>query len=146
MKFALSIGAALLAASTALHAQTGDKEKDARRQQAREAHAKALKACEGTKDEARRACLQREICAQAKDAKACQERFAKGRESSGKARKACEGKQGNERGDCMRRELCEAHAKEMAAAREKAREACKDKPADERRACMREHFGKKPRA
>ena len=41
---------------------------------------------------------------------------------------------------------CEAHAKEMAAAREKAREACKDKPADERRACMREHFGKKPRA
>jgi hypothetical protein len=155
MKFALSIGAALLAASTALHAQTGDKEQDARRQQAREAHAKALKACEGTKDEARRACLQREICAQAKDAKACQERFAKGRESHGKARKACEGKQGNERGDCMRRELCaqakepakcEAHAKEMAAAREKAREACKDKPADERRACMREHFGKKPRA
>jgi hypothetical protein len=155
MKLALSIGAALLAASTALYAQSADKEKEARRQQMREAHAKALKACEGAKDAERRACLQREICAQAKDPKACQERFAKGKETYGKARKACEGKQGNERGDCMRREVCaqakepakcEAQAKEMAVAREKAREACKDKPADERRACMREHVGRKPRA
>jgi len=155
MRLALSIGAALLAASTMLHAQTADKEKDARRQQMKDAHAKALKACEGSKDEARRACLQREMCAQAKDPKACQERFAKGRETYSKAHKACEGKKGNERGDCMRRELCaqakdpagcEKHAKEMAVAREKAREACKDQPADQRRACMREHLGRKPRA
>lgn len=155
MKLALSIAAAILAASTALHAQTADKEKDARRQQAREAHAKALKACEGTKDEARRACLQREMCAQTKDPKACQQRFAKGKETYSKAQKACEGKAGSERGACMQRELCaqtkdpakcETYAKEVAAAREKAREACKDQPADQRRACMREHLGRKPRA
>jgi len=153
MKFPLLMGAALLAASTGLYAQTDDKA--ARRQALKDAHSKALKACEGTKDEARRACLQREMCAQAKDPKACHERIAKGKDTVAKARQACDGKPQSERSDCMRRELCaqskdparcEAHAKEATAMREKAREACKDKPADERRACMREQLGRKPRA
>ena len=152
MRFPVLIGAALLAATTALHAQTDDK--SARRQALKEAHQKAAKACEGAKREERRACMERELCAQASDPKACNERVAKGKESFAKARKACEGKPDAERRDCMRRELCaqskdpakcEAQVKQAAAAREKAREACKDKPADERRACLREHLGRKPK-
>ncbi|MGH8690678.1 MAG: hypothetical protein ACREUS_06580 [Burkholderiales bacterium] len=154
MRLALPIGAALLAASTALYAQQTD-DKAARRQALKDAHSKALKACEGAKDEARRACLQRELCAQSKDPKACQERIAKGKDTVAKARKACDGKPEAERRACMQRELCaqskdparcEAHAREATAMRDKAREACKDKPADERRACMREQLGRKPRA
>jgi hypothetical protein len=152
MRFPVLIGTALLAAATALHAQTDDK--SARRQQMKEAHQKASKACEGAQGAERGACMQRELCAQSKDPKACNERIAKGKESFAKARKACEAKPEAERRDCMRRELCaqskdpakcEAQAKQAVAARDKAREACKDKPADERRACMREHLGRKPK-
>jgi hypothetical protein len=155
MRLAMTIGAALLAAATALHAQTDDK--SARRQAAKEAHQKAMKACEGQKGEARAGCLQKEMCAASKDPKACEERIAKARAGGQKAAKACEASKGD-RGahrECMRRELCaqtkdpakcEAQAKEAAAAREKAFQACKDKPADERRACMREQMGRKPRA
>jgi hypothetical protein len=155
MKLSLLIGSALFAASTLAFAQTQTDDKSARRQQLKDAHAKALKACEGTKDEARRACLQRETCAQAKDPKACHERIAKAKDTYASARKACDSKPEAERRDCMRRELCaqskdpakcEAHAREATAARDKAREACKDKPAEERRACMREQLGRKPRA
>jgi hypothetical protein len=149
MRLSLLIGTVLLAASTGLYAQVEDKA--ARRQQLKQAHEKAIKACEGKQGEERRACLQREMCAQAKDPKACEERFAKAKAAHAKAAKACEGRPDNERRDCMRRELCaqtkdpakcEAHAKEGMAKREKAREACKDKQGDERRACMREQLGK----
>jgi hypothetical protein len=152
MRVSMLIGATLLTAATALHAQTDDK--SARREQVRQAHQKAAKACEGLKREERGACMQRELCAQAPDPKACNERVAKGKESFAKARKACEAKPESERRDCMRHELCapskdpakcEAQAKEAVAARDKAREACKDKPADERGACMREHLGRKPK-
>jgi len=152
MRLSLVIGTALLAASTALYAQGDDKA--ARRQQLHDAHAKALKACEGKADNERRACIQREVCAQAKDPKACQERYAKAaaaKAARDKAAKACEGKQGTERGDCMRRETCaqakdpaqcEARIKEAAAKRDKIREACKDKKGDEHRACIRTERGK----
>jgi len=145
MRLSILIGTALFAASTALYAQVD-------RQQAKEARAKALKACEGQQGEERRACLQREMCAQAKDPKACEERFAKAKAAHAKAAKACEGRKGDEQRDCMRRELCaqtkdaaqcEARAKEAMAKREKAREACKDKKGDELRACLREQRGKK---
>jgi hypothetical protein len=147
MRLSLLIGSALLAASTALHAQV-DREK------AREAREKALKACEGKGEAERRACVRREVCAQAKDAKACQERYAKAdaaKAARAKAAKACEGKQGAERGDCMRRETCaqakdpaqcEARIKEAVAKREKIREACKDRKGDEYRACIRAERGK----
>jgi hypothetical protein len=143
------IGAALLAASTALHAQVD-------RQQVRDAHAKARKACEGAPEAERTACIRRELCAQAKDAKACQERFAKAdaaRAARDKAAKACEAAKGKtaEYRDCMRRETCaqaqdpaqcEARIKEAAAKREKIRAACKDKKGDEYRACIRAERGK----
>ena len=149
MRLSLLIGAALLAASTALHAQVD-------RQKAREAHAKALKACEGTPDAERRSCVRREMCAQAKDPKACQERLANAdaaRAARAKAAKACEASKGNtaEHRDCMRREVCaqatdpaqcEARIKEAAAKREKIRQACKDKKGDEYRACIRSERAK----
>ena len=149
MRLSLLIGAALLAASTALHAQVD-------RQKARDAHAKAVKACEAKPEAERRACVRSEMCAQAKDPKACQERFAKAdaaRAARDKAAKACEASKGKEaeHRDCMRREVCaqakdpaqcEARIKEAAAKREKIREACKDKKGDEYRACLRNERGK----
>jgi hypothetical protein len=145
MKLSLLIGTALFAASTALYAQV-DREK------LKDAHAKAVKACEGKQGEERRSCLQREMCAQAKDPKACEERFAKAKAAHAKAAKACEGSKGEEQRNCMRRELCaqtkdaaqcEARAKEAMAKREQIREACKGKTGDEYRACIREQRGKK---
>jgi hypothetical protein len=151
MRLSVLIGSALLAAGTLAHAQVDDKA--ARRQQLKDAHAKALKACEGKPAAEHRACVRSEICAQSKDAKACQERFVKAdavKSARAKAAKACEGKQGTERGDCMRRETCaqakdpaqcEARIKEAAAKREKIREACKDRKGEDYRACVREQRG-----
>jgi hypothetical protein len=152
MRVPAIIGAALLAASTALYAQApktdgkaGDGNTD--RQEMRE---KVRKACEGKEGAERRNCVRREVCAQSADPKACEQRFAKGREAHAKARKACEGKDGDARSDCMRKELCaqskdaakcEAQAKEWMARRDKAREACKGKAGDEQRACLREQMG-----
>jgi phage-related protein len=147
MRLPLIIGAALLAASTGLYAQAPKDDAKAARQQAKE---RIQKACEGKQGEERAACVRREVCAQSKDPKACEQRFAKGRETHAKARKACEGKAEGERRDCMRKELCaqskdpakcEAQAKEWSAKREKAREACKGKTGDEQRACVREQMG-----
>ena len=147
MRLSLSIGAALLAASTALHAQ-------ADRQTLKDARAKALKACEGTSTAEQRACFRRELCAQSKDAQACQERFVqadRAKAAHAKAVKVCEDKSGAERADCMRRETCaqskdpaqcEARIKEAAAKRERIREACKDKKGEEYRACLRAEHGK----
>jgi hypothetical protein len=152
MRLALTLGAALLAASTALYAQTeakGDNQA-ARRQEMKDAHQKAMKACEGKQGDERRSCLQTEMCRSAKDPKACQERIAKARDSAAKARKACEGKPDGERRDCMRRELCaqskdpakcEAAAKEAQAKRQKIQEACKDKKGEDYRACVKEKRG-----
>jgi hypothetical protein len=147
MRVAAIIGAALLAASTGLHAQAPKDDGKAARQEMRE---RVTKACEGKQGDERRACLRREVCAQSKDPKACEQRIAKGREAHTKARKACEGKPDGERRECMRKELCasskdpakcEAQAKEWIAQRDKAREACKGKEGDALRSCMREQMG-----
>src|SRR5262245_42919422 len=95
MRLSLLIGTALLAASMLAVAQTDDPA--ARRQQLKDAHAKALKACEGKAGDEQRGCVRHEMCAQSKDPKACQERFAKAdavKAARAKAAKACEGKQG----------------------------------------------------
>ena len=152
MRLSFVIGSALVAASTLAYGQADDKA--ARRQQLHEAHQKALKACEGKAENERRACVQREVCAQAKDPQACQQRYAKAdaaKAARAKAAKTCEGKEGAERSECMRRETCaqakdpaqcEARIKEVMAKREKIREACKDKKGDDYRACIREQRGK----
>jgi len=148
MRVSAIIGAALLAASFGLHAQAPkEEESKSQRQQLRE---QVRKACEGKEGAERRSCMQREVCAQSKDPKACEQRFAKGRQAHGKARKACEGKEGEARRECMRTELCaqskdpakcEAQAKEWMAKRDQAHEACKGKTGDEQRACMRDQMG-----
>jgi hypothetical protein len=152
MRLSFVIGTVLLAGSALANAQADDRA--ARRQQFHEAHQKALKACEGKAENERRACVQREVCAQAKDPKTCQERYAKAdaaKAARARAAKACEGKEGAERSDCMRRETCaqandpaqcEARIKEAIAKREKIREACKDRKGDEYRACIRAERGR----
>jgi hypothetical protein len=155
MRFPAILGAALLAASTGLYAQAPkgepkDADRAARREQIKQAHEKAVKACEGKQGDERRACIRKEVCAQSKDPKACEARIGKARDTHAKARKACEGKPDAERRDCMRKELCaqskdpakcDAQAKEWMAKRDKAREACKGKEGDELRTCMRDQMG-----
>jgi hypothetical protein len=159
MRFAAVIGAALLAASTSLYAQAPkgepkDADRAARREQIKQAHEKAVKACEGKEGDERRACVRKEVCAQSQDPKGCEARIAKARDTHAKARKACEAKPDGERRDCMRKELCaqsedpakcDAQAKEWIAKRDKAREVCKGKEGDALRACMREQMGGKPK-
>lgn len=159
MRVSAIIGAALLAASTGLYAQAPkgepkDADRAARREQVKQAHEKAVKACEGKQGDERRACIRKEVCAQSKDPKACEARIAKARDTHAKARKACEAKQGDERRDCMRKELCaqskdpakcEAQAKEWMAKRDQARAACKGKEGDALRSCMREQMGGTPK-
>jgi Spy/CpxP family protein refolding chaperone len=126
MKLPISIlGAALLAASTAVYAQAPQGQKGER---------------------------PRFDCSKAKDPKLCEERREKLKSAYGKARQACEGKQGDQRQECMRSQMCaqakdpakcQAEGKERAARREKMREACKGKQGDELRSCIREQRGKK---
>jgi hypothetical protein len=76
------------------------------------AHEKASKACEGKQATERRDCMRREMCAQSKDPKGCEEHAAKMKDAMQKARKACESKpQGPERRECMRQEMHSAPAK-----------------------------------
>ena len=157
MRVSAILGAALLAASTGLYAQAPkgepkDADRAARREQVKQAHEKAVKACEGKQGDERRACIRKEVCAQSKDPKACEARVAKARDTHAKARKACEGKKGEEGRDCMRHEMCaqakdpgkcEAQVKEASARRAKIREACKDKTGEELKSCVREQRQKK---
>jgi len=125
MKLSVLLGASLLAASTALYAQStppADTGKGPRQER-------------------------RFDCSKAKDPKACEERVAKMRAARDKARQACEGKAEGERRDCMRREMCaqsqdpakcEARAKQAAERRAQIREACKDKKGDALKSCIRE--------
>jgi hypothetical protein len=112
------LGACLLVASSALYAQAP--RADAGKMKA--AHSQAEKACEGKQGDARHDCMRKEMCAQAKDPKACLERTAKMKAAHGKAEKACAGKQGDAHRDCMRHEMC-AQAKDPAKCEARAKAA-----------------------
>jgi len=125
------VGAALLAASTALFAQQSPAP---------------------AQDSGKGARMHRFDCSQAKDPKACEERREKARAMFKKAHEACDAKKGDERRDCMRQQMCanaqdpakcEANAKSRIGARKQAYEACKDKKGDELRSCMRAQRGDK---
>ncbi len=109
MKFAVSILAAgLLAASTALYAQSSttapDKgSKSERHEKMKAAAKKARQACEGQQGQAHRDCMRKEMCAQSKDAKRCEEHFKERSEAFNKAYDACKGKNtGDEFRSCLR--------------------------------------------
>jgi hypothetical protein len=91
-----------------------------------------------------------EMCAEAKDPKACEQRVSQMRDKAKDVRTACQGKQGAERTDCVVKERCtgakdaakcEAETRSGMARREKIREACKDRHGDDLRACIREQRG-----
>ncbi|HSU63700.1 MAG TPA: hypothetical protein VLJ12_07525 [Burkholderiales bacterium] len=113
------LGACLLAASTALYAQAPQTD---RHEKMKAAHSNAEKACEGKQGDARRDCMRKQMCAQAKDPKACLERTAKMKAAHAKAEKACAGKEGDARRDCMRHEMC-AQAKDPAKCEARAKAA-----------------------
>jgi Spy/CpxP family protein refolding chaperone len=106
------LGAALLAATTSLYAQS-----------APSSPAEAAKAPRQTHH--------RFDCSKAKDPKACEARREKLRAAHAEARKACEGKQGTEHRDCMIQQgcaktkdaaKCEARVKERMAKRAERRQ------------------------
>jgi len=100
------------------------------KQKVREAHKKAAEACKSESGDTRRDCMQREMCAQAKDPAKCNERAARLREAHAKAAEICKSAQPDKHRDCMRHEMC-AHAKDpvkceaRAKARDERRKAAK---------------------
>lgn len=107
MKIPLLIGAVLFAASTALYAQApkADADKGAREERLaklKAAHEKARAACEGKPREERRACMRREMCAQAKDPAKCEAHAKEAMAMREKIREACQDKKGEELRACIR--------------------------------------------
>jgi hypothetical protein len=146
----IALAAAVLAAAAAgLHAQPND---DRARDKLRAERAQAEKACEGRSGAEHRECMLKQMCAQQKDPKACEERVAKMKDTARSARAACEATKGAQHDECMMKEMCaqakdaarcEAQGRARLARRERIREACKDKRGDELRACIREQRGEK---
>jgi hypothetical protein len=132
MKLTMLLGAALLSASGALHAQAPQRHFDCsqakdpkaceeRQAKMKAAHDQAKAACESKQGQERRDCMRHEMCAQAKDPKACEARMEKAKSTVAKARQACEGKQGDDRRECMRHELC-SQAKDPASCEARMKE------------------------
>jgi len=81
------------------------------KQKVHEARKKAADACKSERGDAHRDCMQREMCAQAKDPAKCSERVAKIREAHKKAAENCKSAQPDKHRECMRHEMC-AQAKD----------------------------------
>jgi hypothetical protein len=101
------LGAVLLAATTALYAQTppstqAPAAKEERRAKMKEAHQKARSACEGKQGQEHRDCMRKEMCAQSKDAAKCEAHFKERSAAFNKAYDSCKGKAtGDEFRSCM---------------------------------------------
>ena len=78
------IGALLAAAAASLHAQAPSA--DEAREKLRAERAQAEKACAGQSGAEHRDCMLRQMCAQQKDPKACEERVAKMKDTARTAR------------------------------------------------------------
>jgi hypothetical protein len=99
------------------------------RRKIREAQKKASVVCRDASGEAHRDCMEREMCAQARDPVKCDERVAKVREAHQKAVESCKGAQPDQHRDCMRHEMC-AHAEDPLKCEARAKEAAeRRKPA-----------------
>ena len=120
--------AALFAAVTA-QAQTpppagvaeGKSSTREQRQKVRAARQKAAQVCRGTRGDARNDCMERQMCAQAKDPASCNARVSKLRSDYRKAAETCKSAQPDKHRDCMRHELC-AHAKNPVQCEARAKE------------------------
>ena len=157
MKIAATIAAALLLTAGSAFAQApqgGDKDaaRAEMRQKLKAAHDQAEQKCQGKSGAEHRECVRHEMCAQAKDPKACEERAEKFKGAAQEARKSCEGKTGAEHDQCMVQQMCakakdpaacEARGKQRMARREEVREACKGKTGEDLKACIRDHADKK---
>ena len=100
-------GAVLLAATTALYAQTpstpADAGKGARHEKMKAAHEKARHACDGKQGQEHRDCMRKEMCAQSKDAAKCEAHFKERSAAFNKAYDSCKSKAtGDEFRSCMR--------------------------------------------
>jgi hypothetical protein len=87
------LGALLLAASAALHAQAG-----------REAFRNAAQVCRTEAATEQRNCMARELCRNNRDPARCEERYHINAERRDKVLEACKGKQGVVLRNCMREE------------------------------------------
>jgi hypothetical protein len=81
------------------------------KQKIHEARKKAREACKAERGDAHRDCMQREMCAQAKDSAKCNERLTKAREAHKQAAENCKSAQPDKYRECMRHEMC-AQAKD----------------------------------
>jgi hypothetical protein len=106
-------GAVLLAATTALYAQTPAAPADsgkAGHEKMKAARQKASSACEGKQGQEHRDCMRKEMCAQSKDAARCEAHFKERSAAFNKAYDLCKGKAtGDEFRSCMREQR--VHAK-----------------------------------
>ena len=110
-RLSLLLGAALLAGSFALQAQTppagagpeAQKGRSERHAQMREHMKSAMESCKGKDD--RRACMQEQMCAKAQDPAKCQAegkaRMTRHMEERQKAHEACNGKRGDDLMKCL---------------------------------------------
>jgi len=87
------LGALLLAASSALHAQAG-----------REAFRQAAQVCRTEPAAEQRNCMARELCRNNRDPASCEKRYFINAERRDKVNEACKGKQGEVLRSCMREE------------------------------------------
>ncbi len=105
-------GAVLLAATTALYAQTPPAAADsgkAGHEKMKAAHEKARSACEGKQGQEHRDCMRKEMCAQSKDPAKCEAHFKERSAAFNKAYDSCKGKAtGDEFRSCMREQRVRA--------------------------------------
>jgi len=102
--------------------------RDEQRQKIRAARQKAAQACKGTHGDARHDCMEREMCAQAKDPAKCNARVRKLRSDHQRAVETCKSAQPDKHRDCMRHELC-AHAKDPVQCEARAKQAAERRKA-----------------
>ena len=111
-RWALALAALFAAFTTQAQAPEPRSKPAAGEEQRKKVHAarrKAAQACKGTQGDARHDCMEREMCAQAKDPAKCNARVSTLRSAHQKAIETCKSAQPDKHRDCMRHEMC-AHA------------------------------------
>ena len=104
-RVAALLGAALLAAAGATHAQSESQERaKARAEAGRQQFREAALVCKYVPHAEQRPCMARELCRDNRDPAKCEERYMINAERRDKVLDACKGKQGKVLQECMRAE------------------------------------------